>query len=267
MGPSYRLGLVNMPFSASKEIQQEKAQMSEPHVIIACVGLGWWYPVGVRRLLHEFEHVSPGYRTMTWIDELPPGAPSGMVKDGWDYTGYSSKPFALKAAMDAGADIGILLDASFWPIRDIKPLVDHIDRTGYYFCDNWFRVGEWCNDAILEYYGVTRDEALTWPDLSSYCVGLDFRQERCRTALGLWCADSTAGLFVGPHTNIGHEGRNIGWCSDDPRCKGHRFDQSSLNLIARRLQMTNLTPRPYLTAYAGDETEDTVLICRGMGSE
>lgn len=241
--------------------------MSAPTVIIATVALGHWYPKGAERMLKEFERVSPGYKLWPFIDVIPSGAPLDMKRDGWDYTGYSSKPFALKATMDMGADIGILMDASFYPIRPIAPLVDHIAATGYYFCANGYNVGEWANDAILERYGVTRDEALTWPDLSSYCVGLDFRENRSRVALHMWCEDSLAGAFIGPHTNIGVHalGRNVGWCSNDPRCRGFRQDQSSLSMVAYKLGMTDFTPRPILTAYKGHEDERTVLICEGMG--
>lgn len=243
-------------------------QMITPKVILATVAMGHWYPRGVERMLREFERVSPGYQILPFIDMLPSGAPLEMRDENWDYTGYSAKPFALNAAMDYGADIGILLDASFYPIRPIQPLVDHIAAVGYYFCDNGFNVGQWCNDAILERHGVSRDDALGWPDLSSYCVGLDFRENRSRIALRMWCEDSLAGAFVGPHTNVGVHalGRNVGWCSNDPRCRGHRHDQASLSLIAYRLGMTNFCSRPRFTAYKGSEDESTCLIAEGMGS-
>lgn len=235
------------------------------NVAIATVGWGHWYPAGVRRLAAEFARVSPGYAMLTYADVLPPGSPTCMTQDGWDYLGYAAKPFALKAAMDAGADIGILLDASFYPIRPIQPLVDYIAETGYYLCDNGYNVGEWANDAILKRYGVSRDEALKWPDASSYCVGLDFRRIECRVALGMWCKDSTDGVFCGPHTNIGHEGRNVGWCSDDKRCRGFRQDQSSISLIAYALGMTQFVPRPRFATYLGSEDESTVLVAQGLG--
>lgn len=235
------------------------------NAIIASVGWKHWYARGVQRLIAEFARVSPGYQILSFVDILPPGAPGKMATPQWDYTGYSAKPFALKAAMDAGADIGILMDASLYPIRPIRPMVDHIAEVGYYFCDNGWTVGEWANDAILARYDLTREEALAWPDLSSYCVGLDFRREECRTALRMWCEDSTAGAFVGPHTNIGHQGRNVEWCSNDPRCRGHRHDQSSLSIIAHRLGMKQFVPRPILTAYRGSEDERTVLCAEGMG--
>jgi len=142
--------------------------------MITVVALGGWYPRGAARLIEKFYEVSHGYMIVPWINALPPEAPANVVRNGRDYTGYCAKPFALRALRDYGADIGILLDAAFYPIRSINPLVDHITQYGYYLCENGYNVGEWCQDSSLEPLGITREEAFRIPEVSSYCVGLNF---------------------------------------------------------------------------------------------
>jgi hypothetical protein len=234
-------------------------------VAICCIGIGGWYPAGVARLTQKFREVDPGRTIMSWVNTSPYGAPESVVRDGYDYTGYCAKPFALRAARDAGADIGILMDAAFWPIRPIDPLVDHIERRGYYLCDNGYRMGEWCSDVALGTLGLTRDESLEIPEVSSYCVGLNFRHEVCNLALDQWCAYAADGVtFPGPHSQMGRfDGRNAGHVSHDPRVKGHRHDQTALSAIAWKLGMRERIARPRFTAYDGSQDHSTVLVNRG----
>lgn len=231
---------------------------------VVSIGYGGWYPSGIARLLQAFRDVDHGKTVMTWVNTLPAGAPNGVVVDGYDYTPYCAKPFALKAARDAGADFGLLLDAAFWPIRPIDTLVDHIQRVGYYLCENGWLMGKWCSDAALETLGLTREESLTIPEVSSYAVGLNFLRKPCNDALDEWCRLAVDGkTFPGPHTQSGNDGRNQGHVSTDSRVLGHRHDQTALSAIAWRLGMHERVCRPKFTAYDGSQDETTVLVNRG----
>ena len=236
-------------------------------VVICTIGYGGWYPAGVARLIQKFREVDHGKTIMAWVNTLPPGAPERVEVGGYSYTGYCAKPFALRAARDAGADIGILVDAAFWPIRKIDPLVEHIAGHGYYLCENGYRMGEWCKDGALKTLGLSRSEAMAIPEVSSYCVGLNFYHRVYRDALDEWCELALDGVtFPGPHTQSGQPGRNPGHVSDDPGVKGHRHDQTALSAITWRLGMREHIERPRFTAYDGHQTSETVLANRGMGS-
>lgn len=245
--------------------------MSDLNVGIAVVAWGGWYARGVARLVNAFHEVSNGFTIAAWINCLPPGARENVIEDGYDYTGYAAKAFALGDLRRRGFDIGILLDAAFYPIRHIQPLVDHIAGQGYYLCDNGSTVGEWSTDRALDRMQLSRDDAMNITEASSYCVGMDFRTPEANVLVVEWCAAARLAMVIaGPHTNVNAQpavkGRNIGWCSADPRCKGHRHDQTALSIIAHRLGMNKLTARPKFTAYLGDATAETVLINSGMGS-
>lgn len=239
-------------------------------VIIATIALGGQYPRGVARMIERFHSHSPGYEIMAWINALPHCAPANVIEAGYDYTAYCAKPFALYEAFAAGADIGMLLDANFYPIRPITPLVTHIHQHGYYFCQNGARVGEWCSDRALKGLAITRENAMELEEISSYCVGLNFADSRCRELLRRWMDISLDRETVpGPHSNRAFFGteqfaRNPGWCSDDPRVRGHRHDQTVLSVLAHRLiSPLELTARPMFTTYAGHERDVTVLVDDG----
>ena len=242
--------------------------MSELNVVIGCVAIGGWYPRGVARMVNAFHEHSPGFTIKAWVNCLPPGAPENVIVDGYDYTAYCAKPFAMKALMDSGADIGILLDAAFYPIRHIQPLVDHIAKQGYYLCDNGARVGEWSSDAALEALEADRESLMKVTEVSSYCVGVDFSKVDGRSLVNSWCWNTSFRAIPGPHTSEQNfdGGRNCGFVSKDPRVKGHRHDQTVLSYRAWVLGLNKLSQRPYLTAYKGSEDERTVLLNQGMGS-
>lgn len=234
-------------------------------VTICTVALSGWYPAGAARMIQEFARVSPGYEIQAHVNTLPFGAPAGVIEDGVDYTAYCAKPFALAAARMAGADIAILLDAAFFPIRNIHPLVDHIAQKGYYLCNNGYKVGEWCSDRAMERMGETRERLMGMTECSSYAVGLNFADGRCTELLHRWCGYASDRLtFAGPHTNLMENGRNRGYVSSDLRVRGHRHDQTTLSILAHRLAMTQFVERPRFTTYAGSETDETVLVNRGM---
>lgn len=227
-------------------------------------------------MIERFHTHSPGYEIQAWVNCCPPGAPGPVIIDGFDYGPYVAKPFALEYARQCGAHLAILIDASFYPIRPIQPLIEHIQRNGYYLCRNGFQVGEWASDACLEKMHATREEAFGMEEASSYCVGIDLTQgwHPAKEMLAAWLDAARIGAFPGPHTNTGgqgmrHHGPNRGFVSKDLRVKGHRHDQTALSIIAHRLRMDRLSDRPFLTAYqrgygGAFPNETTVLVNHGV---
>ena len=244
-------------------------------VVVCTVAYGGWYRNGVARMIQEFERHSPGIELQAWMNVLPPGA-RRMEENGYDYTGYASKPWALKYALDSGADIALLLDAAFYPIRSIHPMLDYIAQIGYYLCDNGNMLGDWCSDKFLEQHvwmqggnrmseSRKREHARTIREVSSYAVGVNRHNPAAMQAAESWALRCcNPGVVCGPHTATGFEGRNIGPVSSDAAVRGHRHDQSALSALAYECDLTELCQRPRFTAYLGSETEQTVLVNRGM---
>lgn len=232
--------------------------------VVCTVALGGWYPSGAARLIATMREHSPAIEVQAHVNTLPFGAPANVIEDGYDYTAYCAKPFALAAAMMSGADIAILVDAAFFAVRDVHPLITHIARNGYYLCKNGNKVGEWCSDRAVPRLGMTREKLMEMEEVSSYCVGLNFADGRSVELLHRWCGFASDRVtFAGPHSASSGDGRNRGFVSSDPRVRGHRHDQTALSVLAYRMGMTRFSQRPRFTAYAESATEETVLANRG----
>lgn len=222
--------------------------------------LGEWYGKGAQRL---YESLNGQCDVQSWHCP-PPGTPD--LGEDRMYNGYIAKPFALRAAL-AVADIAILCDASFYAIRDIAPLVDHIQRVGYYLCRNGSTVGEWTSDNCLRHFGIDRNVVMGMPDVSSYCVGINKHDLKALRFADAWCANSNRQTIPGAHTNMPHKNRrsrNPGWVSQEVRVRGHRHDQVVASILAHQMGLLEWCSRPLFTSYKGSVDETTVLVCEGM---
>jgi len=223
-----------------------------------------WYKKGARRLWESLTEKCPESGTFIAWDQMPPGTPD--LKEDRMYNAYIAKPYALRSAL-AQADIAILCDASFYAIRDIAPLVEHIREHGYYLCRNGSSVGEWTSDACLRYFDLERDEVMGMADISSYCVGINKHDLKALRFADAWCQHSNRQTIPGFHTNQPHKNRrsrNPGWVSQERRVKGHRHDQSVISILAHQMGLLDWCNRPLYTTYKGHEDETTVLVCEGM---
>ena len=240
-------------------------------VAVVTAGIGHHYPRGVARLIQDFEKHSPGYQITAWVNTPPPGAPERVIENGFDYTGYCAKPFAMLEAMRQGADVVLWLDASVRPVRNIAPLVDHICAAGAYMAPTGFSIGEWSSDRCLESLLMERGGWMDKPECASGIVGVDVRWAGPRLMIEEWARMWR--LFPGHHSNVNaadkkHHYRNVGHVSDDPRCSGHRQDQTILSILAHRYDLNKFVPWPKFVAYAaghgGAANESTCLLIDGL---
>lgn len=242
-------------------------------VAIVTLGIDHHYPLGVARMIRDFEKYSPGYKLISWVNCLPFGAPERVMMGGVDFTAYCAKPFAVLSARDAGADIVLWLDASVHAVRSIAPLLDHISATGYYMAPTGFTIGQWASDDCLESFRLERGGVMDKAECASGIVGLDLRQALPRELLERWCAGWH--LFPGFHCNVNAEEKkhhyrreSTGHVSADPRCQGHRHDQTVLSILAHQLGLTDWVAWPKFVAYAAGHggafaNEETCLVIGG----
>lgn len=144
---------------------------------------------------------------------------------------YAFKVYAVEHAKDLGYDVVIWLDS---PNRLIKPVdewVADIEKVGVYLQRDGWKCGQWANDKCLDYFGITRNQAMTIPNIYACILGFDFRHGIARTFFKWWKTACKKGLFVGKSHNRDKTE------SQDPRCLGHRHDQSCAELIAHQLNL------------------------------
>ncbi len=166
---------------------------------------------------------------------------------------YAFKIKALERAFDAGFASVLWLDTAFQPIASLAPLWKEVDEHGWYIQGQGDALlGNWCSDIALHTFGITRDVAMGIQLCYSGMVALKLNHTIGEEIFKRWVKSYYAGTFDGPHLNDPLSptrpwGQKLaGHCSTDPRCQGHRHDESALSFI---LWEMGLTPRhePFLT--------------------
>jgi hypothetical protein len=141
---------------------------------------------------------------------------------------YAFKVFALEAAIKAGYESILWLDSSAYAVGDVSPIFRLIEQDGYFFHPDGNMLGVWSNDRLLEYYGLTRDEAMAIPMVKGGMWGIN-AQHRVGYELRKAC---DAGIFRGAWNN------NTNSESSDERCRGARHEMSALSAIVYQLGLT-----------------------------
>ena len=217
--------------------------MNEPiHRRVINFARGSWYPKGQQRLMGSIlrdSHPAPAM-SLFQNEEVDVGQPP-----------HSEIPYAFKLgcfqrALAEGVDLVLWLDAACYAVRDITPVFDHIEKHGYFFVGasgegEAHTIGKWTNDATLDAFGFERDEVMDVPQQSTCCVGLDLRRQDMRQWLHTWVTHRA--FFKGRWDN-----KQLTE-SSDPRCLGHRHDQSVAALITHVMKL-DVHPRDnHLFAY------------------
>jgi hypothetical protein len=219
-----------------------------------CVAFGSWYPRGADRLERSLRDQGYEGDLRIYRDALPHRSPTH------EDVPYAFKLHAMQEAFDAGADIVLWADASMYAIAPISPLIAHIQRHGYALFRTPHNCGEWTSDACLNTFHVDRWQALVMPVVVGGLCGFACNSVLGDILFGAWqdCATLHPEAFRGLHTNDAHT------VSLDPRCKGHRHDQSVLSLIAAAYNATLIDPPRFYTWDADNPSSDTVMVNRGM---
>jgi hypothetical protein len=160
-------------------------------------------------------------------------------------------------------------------VRRLKPLFEQIEAQGYLLFQNGDRrVGEWASDAALARLGLSRDEAMTIPEVNASALGLDLRHPLAQAFLERWHEEARHGLaFRGVEEPVRTEAEYeaVKWnkahrVSTDARVRGHRHDQSVAGILAHRLGMA-LAPRglqPYSRARGWISRATVVVVDRDL---
>jgi hypothetical protein len=230
---------------------------------------GSWYPRGQERLLRSLQDVGYQDPVYAWQDESSLGAPLHAEVP------YAFKISAFNFAAERGHRLVLWCDAAVWATRPLDPIFEHIRREGHVFFDGGYNCAQWTSDACLGALGVSRDEAEGMPMYMACCMGLDLANERSREFLRRLTEKASDGAsFPGAWTNEDHA------VSGDPRCRGHRHDQSAGSIIAWQLGMAqtighethfryyqNVAGTPYQYGEENDMEgirESVVLLSQGM---
>src|SRR6185369_76530 len=213
--------------------------------IVSCGTQAHYYESLHSTRLHCSAHIPEAWQLFYY--GYPDGCPAQQEKQ------YAFKIYALRRAWDASFGTITWIDSAFQPIASVEPLWAEVERAGWWIpAQGDANLGNWTSDRALEIFGITRDVAMDIPLCYSGLVSI-----LCRTSIGkeiwrLWQELYDKGAFNGPHQNIigGHTGawgnKTTGECSKDPRCHGHRHDESALSFVLYKLGLKP-SKLPFLT--------------------
>ena len=173
---------------------------------------------------------------------------------------YQFKVYAIHKAYKEGYDIALYCDSSIYPVKDITPCLDYIEKNGYLLELCGFHLGQWCSDKALSVFGITRDEAFKMPMHSAGFTGLNFKDEKAKAFIEQWFEYAKAEeTFKGSWTNNNKE------VSNDERCSGHRHDQSVATFLANKLVMKAIAPHFMQYKYENSSIKDSsIFFCQGI---
>ena len=213
------------------------------------VGVDYWYDKGTHRLIQSLK--DNGFEGDILCEtEYPENSPIHFDNP------YAFKVYQFERALAKGYKKIFWMDCSIISSPNPNIILEILNTKGYYFVKNGYSIGQETNDYTLDWFGITRDEAMELPQVCSGFFGLNFNKVRCRNIFRKWKRACEAGCFKG---NRIHDDKD----SKDKRFLHHRQDQSSLSLALNAykegLHIDNLDD---LLTYNPDNKN--LFLCRGM---
>lgn len=192
---------------------------------VVTLAVGGGFSQGQARLLARLAVTDPGLAVAAVRGRWPEGCPSH------DDLPYAFKIWMMRRAFDAGAGTVLWMDSSAVPRRSVAPLFEIAEREGAFVSDNYgWKNGQWATDAFLSVMGTTRDEQMAVPHCSALVFGVCVGHPK-----GAALFAEMERLARVPEVMAGARENGGRSCSADPRCLGHRHDQTLLSLLAHRM--------------------------------
>lgn len=163
---------------------------------------------------------------------------------------YAFKIYAIEEAVRQGYDQVLFFDASVYAVKPLQPVWDWLTEKGIFLEEAGHYCGSWSNDRALEYFGITRDQAMKMPMFSAGYMGLDFRNPISIEFFAEWKEAMLNGIFKGS------------W-------KDHRHDMAAGSIIANKRGLLPLYSKggtffAYVGEVFGEPKETVVAHLKGM---
>ena len=203
---------------------QGKFRLKSGNVAVVCFASGK-YRHYIAQFRERFKTYSPNVALFIFTDESEIGSPLHSENP------YAFKVYAIETVRRAGYRFVLWCDSVLKLTRPIEELLPEVVENGVYLARDGWATGQFANDRALEYFGVTRDEAMNISSIWACFMGYDFSNPIAHEFITRWKKACTDGIFRG------HWNNNDQTESKDPRCKGHRHDQTCAELVAYQMKL------------------------------
>jgi hypothetical protein len=198
-------------------------------IAVVCFADGIYASV-VPMLQASFRRHSPRVPLFIFSDTKELGCPSHAEEP------YAFKLAAIQTVRAKGFRFVFWCDSVLQLLRPIETMLPAVAAVGVYLPEDGWRCGTFANDNALRAFGVTRDEAMEISSIWACFMGFDFASPVADEFMRRWSKAGEGGLFRGKPWNTDRTE------SQDPRCRGHRHDQTCAELIAHQMKIP-LSPR------------------------
>jgi len=159
---------------------------------------GGWYERGQQRLLKTCAEFFKGdVVVINNYEQI--GSPTHQENP------YAFKVYAIEHARKQGYNSILFVDSSMYPVKDVGPVFDYIEKTGYLMQQAGHMVDRWCNDNCREYFKLSAEESKPMIMYSAGFTGLDFTNPLAVKFFEEWKAAAEAGAFKGDWSNMRHD--------------------------------------------------------------
>lgn len=147
---------------------------------------------------------------------------------------YAFKVYAIEKARQYGYNQILWLDASVYPVKDVTPVFDWLTEKGIFLEEAGHYAGSWAPQYVLDYFKITKEEAMKMPMFSAGYCGFDFHNPISIEFFAEWKESMLNGMFKG------------NW-------QEHRHDMTCGSIIANKQGLLPLfSPGGQFFAYIGE---------------
>jgi hypothetical protein len=185
------------------------------------------YKIGQTRLVNSLSHHFTG-DVHYFIGEHSVGAPPHLENP------YAFKVYAIEKVREMGYDQVLWLDASIYAVKEVTPVFEWLTEKGIFLEEAGHWAGTWSPPYVLDYFSITREEAMRMPMFAAGYCGFDFRRSESIDFFSEWKEAMLNGMFKG------------GWDIS-------RHDMTSGSIIANKNGLLPLySPGGQFFAYIGE---------------
>lgn len=217
-------------------------ELSNGKPVFICTAVGGWYRFGLDRLERSLIHHGSAADFLFYRDEYPPMSPSHADNP------YAFKIAGFREAIRMGYKVMCHIDASFWAIKNPDPIFDIIVDNGLFAFRSGYNCANTCPDNLLDYVGMTRDEAEQIPETATGIVGINIDNPDGARVFDYWAELCDNGLFKNSRTHNPLE-------SADKRYLHGRQDQSAFSMALAKNGI-NFLYQDYVAYYGTPYNQD-----------